>query len=88
MREIPSRDEDIDIIYAVTSYGTKARAWKYSGDDDSVYLQPFWGEGTLSDRSGYVDLLSTDAVKLTDVFQHMKRFSPTKIRGLEYGETS
>ncbi|GKZ24409.1 hypothetical protein AbraIFM66951_010499 [Aspergillus brasiliensis] len=61
-------------VYAFTSFGTKARAWQCSAEED--YLRPLFGSDTLSDRSQYVELHSSDAWLIKQAVQTMRNAQP------------
>lgn len=77
---------ELSRIYAVTSFGTKARMW--TCQPDSHYLEPLFGSMDLADPLQYIEAHSSDANKLQQGFEHMKRFPPVARRGIEPGERS
>lgn len=65
-------------VYAMTTYGTRARQWIYNPSSDN--LIPLDGSGSLSvSKDSYVEANTTDAQKLRDGFLHMKSRPPLGI---------
>lgn len=77
---------DLSNVYALTSIGTKARAWTCTEDSD--YLEPMFGSHQLAEESQYIEAHSTEAETLRNAFGHMKRFPPTGRKGIAYGNRS
>ncbi|KAM5485522.1 hypothetical protein McanMca71_006250 [Microsporum canis] len=64
----------VSFVYAVTSFGTKGRAWRYERGDD--YLTPLFGSNDLAERGDYVELHSSDAALLNRAFNVMRTVKP------------
>ncbi|KAM5443980.1 hypothetical protein MaudCBS49596_008048 [Microsporum audouinii] len=64
----------VSFVYAVTSFGTKGRAWRYERGDD--YLTPLFGSNDLAERGDYVKLHSSDAALLNRAFNVMRTVKP------------
>lgn len=45
---------ELEFMYAITSFGTKGRAWKYERGMD--YLTALFGPESLAKRGGYIEL--------------------------------
>lgn len=67
-------NKKLSFVYAVTSFGTKGRAWRYERDAD--YLTLLFGSDDLAERQDYVELHSTDAQSLRDAFNTMRNVQP------------
>lgn len=65
---------ELGFVYAVTSFGTKGRAWRYERGAD--YLTPVFGSDDLAARQDYVELHSTDAQLLRASFDVMRNAQP------------
>jgi hypothetical protein len=74
----------INTVYAITSFGTKARGWTCTKDSD--YLEPLFGSEDLAKAQDYIEAHSSDAQMLRKVFDHMKRFPPVARRGIVQGD--
>lgn len=65
-------------VYAMTTYGTRARQWIYNPSSDN--LVPLDGNGSLSvSKDSYVEASTADAQKLRDGFLRMKNRPPFNI---------
>lgn len=68
---------DVEAVYAITSFGTKARAWKYIGTGET--LDPLFGAKVEGDRKEYIDLDYSDAYPLLrGSFAMMKNVRPSE----------
>lgn len=74
----------ISSVYAITSFGTKARGWTCTKDSD--YLEPLAGSQDLAKAQDYIEVHSSDAQTLRKVFDHMKRFPPVARKGIAHGD--
>jgi hypothetical protein len=74
----------INSVYAITSFGTKARGWTCTKDSD--YLEPLFGSQDLAKAQDYIEAHSSDAQTLRKVFDHMKRFPPVARKGIAQGD--
>lgn len=68
-------NKGLEFVYALTSFGTKGRAWRYFRDDD--YLSPLFGSMDLAAPNEYVELHSSEAHLLKDAFSGMKVARPS-----------
>lgn len=74
----------VSTVYAITSFGTKAKGWTCTKDSD--YLEPLFGSEDLAKAQDYIEAHSSDAETLRKVFDHMKRFPPVARRGIAQGD--
>ncbi|KIW16598.1 hypothetical protein PV08_03786 [Exophiala spinifera] len=63
--------EDVPFVYAVTSFGTRARMW--TCEPDATYLEPGFGSGELAEPSQYIEAHSSEATELRKGYDRMKR---------------
>ncbi|OAL34086.1 hypothetical protein AYO20_06541 [Fonsecaea nubica] len=73
-------------VYAVTSFGARARIWCCG--PKSMSLEPLFGSYDLADASAYVEAHSSEAITLRRGFADMKRFAPVARRGINHGSGS
>lgn len=71
-----AENTDLSFVYAVTSFGTKGRAWQYNRGMD--YLTPLFGSNSLAECRDYIDLHSSEATQLRAAFNLMKSIKPYK----------
>ncbi|KAB8270735.1 hypothetical protein BDV30DRAFT_241221 [Aspergillus minisclerotigenes] len=57
---------ELEFVYAITSFGTKGRAWKYERGMD--YLTALFGPESLAERGDYIELHSSEARHLKAAF--------------------
>lgn len=62
---------DLPHINAMTTVGTKARVWVYVKGSD--YLTPVFGSESLSDLAEYVEAHSSDASKIKEALEDIKK---------------
>ncbi|KIW77024.1 hypothetical protein Z517_09470 [Fonsecaea pedrosoi CBS 271.37] len=81
---------DITLVYAVTSFGTRARIWFCRQGSDS--LQELFGSDDGSDdtaeASRYVEAHGGDAIVLRRGFSYMMTSPPVARRGINHGSRS
>ena len=77
--------QDRPIMYAMTCFGTKAKAW--SCTRGSQHLEPMFGSESLPDPDAYIEAHSTHTKELVAFFSHMKKFLPTARQNVENGNT-
>ncbi|KAK2868074.1 hypothetical protein FQN49_003179 [Arthroderma sp. PD_2] len=65
----------VSFVYAITSFGTKGRAWRYEAGND--YLTPLFGPKSLAADGDYIELHSSDAMQLRQAFSLMKNAKPS-----------
>ncbi|PGH15193.1 hypothetical protein AJ79_02558 [Helicocarpus griseus UAMH5409] len=68
------QSKDQSFVYAITSFGTKARAWVYEKEGDG--FKSFFGSDVEADRKEYIEAHSTDASYLRRAFIKMKNDPP------------
>ncbi|KAH0829832.1 hypothetical protein AYO21_11405 [Fonsecaea monophora] len=81
---------DITLVYAVTSFGTRARIWFCRQGSNS--LQELVGSDDGSDdgseASRYVEAHGSDAIVLRRGFSYMMTYPPVARRGINHGSRS
>ncbi|KAL1863463.1 hypothetical protein Plec18170_000298 [Paecilomyces lecythidis] len=65
---------ELSFVYAVTTLGTKARAWIYEREPNS--LRPMFRSQNPAERAEYVEVHSTDAAQLKTAFNVMRNVKP------------
>lgn len=69
-RRYLEKHRDVQFVYAVTSFGTKGRAWCFDRDGDC--LVPLFGSNRFAQCGEYIDLHSSEAGELKKAVETMR----------------